>query len=657
MVTRLSRDRNWRPGVGGHATRVAAMLAVALLATACGGNSGSRQPPAALGPRAHDLLSRRGAHTYVRFATLPDAPNALFVREYSDLMSHFGQYKPILAPIAIPEPGLECAAGAPEWSGTEVAQRFDCQEGSVATRTLYATPDTIAIRFDPAPDLPCGCLMLSGCVSRPDDGFLESDVRVEGDAIVATARAALVSFWGVALPETWTATLRFDPPASSLEAWDDGCWRATLPGGMPAVATVALHAVSGEDATAAAPAAAPAAAHALDPTGFKAAGDALRDEIADWFRDAPIPDRDDPMAAMAWFLMWENTAAPWGTRWTRQAVVPSKRHYFRGVWLWDAAFHAVALSRGNVQAQALAADQLRLLADNAAPNGRIPREVWAHDAGTGTQPPGVMTWAALALADRAGDDVLLAELYAPLSANHDWFVRTMDSDGDGRCEWSREDSGMDTSPRFDGGAVEAVDLQAWLALDAQLLGRIATRLGRPAEADAWATQAAARRDDLRTAFWDPRDGWFYDRRIRDAQDPFVRVPTPASFLPLLVGAATDDQARAMAARLGEAQFLAAPFGLPTVSVTHATYNPTDYWRGPVWIVTNALAIWGLQRYGLDPQAEALRTSTLALVAAGVTPREYYDSQTGTGLGAPDFGWSGAFYLLLQGPPPLFLDGD
>jgi len=489
--------------------------------------------------------------------------------------------------------------------------------------------------------------MLSGCAARPDDGFLESDVRVADEAIVATVHAALVSFWGVALTETWTATLRFDPPAESLEAWDDGCWRATLPVDAPVVLTVDLHAASGPDAASQEP----APTVALDAAGFQAAEAALRDELAAWFDGAPLPDPADPASAMSWFVLWENVAAPWGTRWTREALVPSKRHYFRGVWLWDAAFQALALARGNADARALGMDQLRLLADNAAPDGRIPREVWAHDAGTGTQPPGVMAWAALALGDRAGDDAILDELYASLVANHDWFVRTRDADGDGRCEWSREDSGMDTSPRFDGGPVEGVDLQAWLALDAELLGRMAARLGRADEAATWGDEAARRRQDLRDAFWDATDGFFYDRRVSDGDDPFVRVRTPASFLPLLVGAATADQAATMASRLDDPAFLGAPFGLPSVSVLHDAYDPVDYWRGPTWIVTNALAIWGLQRYGLDAAADALRRTTLALVAGDVTPREYYDSRTGAGLGAPDFGWSAAFHLLLQGPGP------
>jgi hypothetical protein len=629
---------------------IAAMLAAGCVGEAPHGSPGPT-PFEALGPRAHDVLSRRGAHTYVRFATYPEAPNALFVREYSDLMSHFGQYKPILSPLAEIERGLSCTAGNPTWSGVEVAQYFGCQEGEVRTRTLYAAPDTIAIRFDPSPDLACGCLMLAGCVARPDDGFLASDLRVQGDAIVAAAHATLVSFWGVSLPETWTATLRFDPPASSLETWDDGCWRATLPIDAPVVLTVGLHAETGEDATAPEP----AETVALDADGFEAARAALRDELAAWFAEAPLPDPIDPPSAMSWFVLWENAAAPWGTRWTREAIVPSKRHYFRGVWLWDAAFHATALAGGNANARALGMDQLRLLADNAADDGRIPREVWAHDAGTGTQPPGVMAWAALTLADRAGDDAIVAEMYAPLVANHAWFVEAKDADGDGRCEWSREDSGMDTSPRFDGGPVEGVDVQSWLALDAELLGRMAARLGRDDDATAWQVEAAARRDDLRDAFWDATDGFFYDRKVSDADDPFVRVRTPAAFLPLLVGAATADQAAAMASRLDEPAFLAAPFGLPSVSTAHEAYDPDNYWRGPTWIVTNAIAVWGLQRYGLDAPADALRRATLALIAGDVTPREYYDSQTGVGLGAPDFGWSAAFHLLLQGTGPSWLE--
>jgi putative isomerase len=117
---------------------------------------------------------------------------------------------------------------------------------------------------------------------------------------------------------------------------------------------------------------------------------------------------------------------------------------------------------------------------------------------------------------------------------------------------------------------------------------------------------------------------------------------------LLVGAADESKAAAMAAHLSDPSYLKVPYGVPTVSSTSKEYNPEDYWRGPVWIVTNAFVIWALEQYGLEQEALALRSSTLAMIAAEQTPREYYNSQTGAGLGATDFMWSGVFYLLLSG---------
>jgi glycogen debranching enzyme len=84
-----------------------------------------------------------------------------------------------------------------------------------------------------------------------------------------------------------------------------------------------------------------------------------------------------------------------------------------------------------------------------------------------------------------------------------------------------------------------------------------------------------------------------------------------------------------------------------VATTDAEYESANYWRGPTWIVTNAMAIWGLERYALVADADNLRQSTLTMMSASVTPWEYYDSTSGKGIGAPDFMWSGVFYMLLK----------
>jgi len=103
----------------------------------------------------------------------------------------------------------------------------------------------------------------------------------------------------------------------------------------------------------------------------------------------------------------------------------------------------------------------------------------------------------------------------------------------------------------------------------------------------------------------------------------------------------------MAAHLSDPTYLGAPYGVPTASPASIEYEPENYWRGPVWIVTNAFVIWGLEQYGLYQESYDLRDSTLSMIAASDTTWEYYNSQTGAGLGASDFMWSGAFYLLLS----------
>lgn len=606
----------------------------------------------ALGGRDHGFISRRGAHTYVGVAGTAGAGaadaagfnNALFAREYSDLMSHFGQYKPILSPIVAPGGDLACSVWRRTWSASHVQQSFDCYGGALNLDFAYVEPGRVAVSVEPVEGWVGGDIVIGGCAADNGDGMLASRVSLESGSLVIEQEADLYSFWGVQARDIRRITVDVVPVPDVLPVISGLCWSVELDPSEATIVSVDIESAWGAAATFQDLVRYPAM---LDSSGFKAAVADVEFDLDAWFNEAPIQMWDDQMALMSWFLLWENTAGPWGEKWTHEAVVPSKRHYFRGVWLWDAAFIAAMLAQGNADARSLGMDQVRLIIDNQAADGRFPREIWAHDVGTGFQPPGLLTWAAIELANGENDYAFLGEVYDALVANHRWFAANTDSDGDGRCEWSKEDSGMDTSPRFDGGPVEGVDLQAWMALDARLLGLVAYYIGRDDDRDAWQTESAARLEDIRLNFWDATDRMFYDRKIDDgAADPFVRVVTPVAFLPLFVQAATDEQAGAMAEHLSDPAYYEAPYGLPTVSVTSPEYESDNYWRGPVWIVTNAFAVWGLDQYGLWRESDELRASTLSMIAASPTTWEYYDSQTGAGLGSPDFMWSGVFYLLL-----------
>ena len=56
-------------------------------------------------------------------------------------------------------------------------------------------------------------------------------------------------------------------------------------------------------------------------------------------------------------------------------------------------------------------------------------------------------------------------IYNSATINNQWWYDNRDEDKDGLCEWEGTTSGWDTSPRWDNGTVEAIDLNCWLAFD------------------------------------------------------------------------------------------------------------------------------------------------------------------------------------------------
>ena len=92
------------------------------------------------------------------------------------------------------------------------------------------------------------------------------------------------------------------------------------------------------------------------------------------------------------------------------------------------------------------------------------------------------------------------------------------------------------------------------------------------------------------------------------------------------------------------------FPMPCVSRSDPRFQPTNYWRGPVWINVNYLTILGLRNYGMTERASKLRQQTIELVTSNPVPREYYDPLTGGGLGALNFQWTGALFVALVNEP-------
>lgn len=196
--------------------------------------------------------------------------------------------------------------------------------------------------------------------------------------------------------------------------------------------------------------------------------------------------------------------------------------------------------------------------------GHIPRVVGSVGLEETTQPPGILTWASLVYFNRTQDTDFLAEAYAAYSANNRWYYTEPGyATSTGLSTWCCEDTGWDTSPRWDNGTVEAIDLNGWLHIDQLLLAHMGEILKKPsAEVTAWKVKAKQTAAAVTARLWDPAAGVFWDRLPNKSADHatisntitntrsdsvFVKVVTPATFWSLFSAIATPKQAESQVA--------------------------------------------------------------------------------------------------------------
>jgi glycogen debranching enzyme len=377
---------------------------------------------------------------------------------------------------------------------------------------------------------------------------------------------------------------------------------------------------------------------------------------------------------------------------------PSPGHYpFQ--WFWDSCFHAVVLAHLEPEA---AREELELLVAQQSPSGFLPHInfwdrrrlaspglFWAFAQSAELrfprrsaliQPP-VLAAAVESYHATTGDLDLVRRLLPPLDRYYAYLLRE-------RCPGNVPllaivapwESGMDHRPSYDEALglrypasprelvtrprfidlanrtngyrpatlyrrgrfiVQDVMMSAVLADGLRTLGRLHERTGAT-DAD-WTTRA----DSVERAIHDHLrgpDGFFYDRDLR--RGVLLRARTIAGLMPLLCESLTDADLVPLLAALDDPEQFAAPFSVPSVSVSEPSFVPGELtwgagimlWRGPTWINTNWLLWRALRRRGDHERAGRLAAAGAALVQRSGF-REYYQPFTGAGLGAHSFGWS------------------
>ena len=325
-------------------------------------------------------------------------------------------------------------------------------------------------------------------------------------------------------------------------------------------------------------------------------------------------------------------------RWTTPNRLPH-----RWLWLWDSVFHSL----GNfVLDHTLARDSLLSALDAQRDDGFMAHLARPNFTSDVTQPP-LLAWGALRYYER-------------------WHVNTNSEN----CR--ADESGMDNSPRFDDvSSMDCLDFSCFMLNEAEAMSGICAVL-KNGDEKLWRETADELKKRINEYLWDEEDGYYYDRL--PAGGAFHKVKSAASFLPLFVGACTEETASMISEKLKDEKTFSTYLPLPSVARNDESFS-LDMWRGAVWVNYNYMISTGLKRYGYMEQAGTIIRATVNEISRfyhtdGViyemydpdgmisprciprkgTPIEPYDTRVRYQV-IRDYGWSSSLFaaMVLENP--------
>ena len=208
----------------------------------------------------------------------------------------------------------------------------------------------------------------------------------------------------------------------------------------------------------------------------------------------------------------------------------------------------------------------------------------------------------------------LRRLYPLLRRQYTWFKKTQHGDiksYDREAYSSKEayrwrgrtvahclTSGLDDYPRPQPPSPGElhVDLMSWMGMMAKSLGNIAEAVGLPEDAEEYRKVLDAIEHNLDDLHWSEKDGCYCDATIDDFEEhKLVCHKGYISLFPFLTGLLSDKPGSPklgkILALLGDEEELFSPHGIRSLSKKDELYGSAEnYWRSPVWININYLAI-------------------------------------------------------------------
>jgi len=361
-----------------------------------------------------------------------------------------------------------------------------------------------------------------------------------------------------------------------------------------------------------------------------------------------LNERDKRLLERAYDNIMKNVSASTGCPWSPyRGIRPGRNEYFKGIWNWDSAFHAMCVSRWDKE---LAIETLRAFMQYQREDGMFADVI--RDDGKveniSSKPPVLATYVLLTY-QRSNDKAFLQESFVRLKKNVKFWEKSRSENGlffydaeiedlKERDQYARWESGWDDSVRWDRDILKLypIDLQCYMVMFYRALATMAEIFGE--NTTEWKQKEIILVEQINEKFYHEEKGIYTD--IFKSNGEFSDVYSPASFMPLYIGVVPMERANKMAHFCKEHFYPA----MPTVAYDDPNYVG-NYWRGHSWLNVAYFAIKGLKQYGFESLANDMRNTLLDFAdknSDGIY--EKYDADTGEGKGCPCFSWSSAFLM-------------